>query len=46
MTEMALASSILQGRPSELTLLKRHPTEKYFGVQLASGQPRILEKYG
>uniref|UniRef100_A0A8R1HQN4 tRNA-dihydrouridine(47) synthase [NAD(P)(+)] n=1 Tax=Caenorhabditis japonica TaxID=281687 RepID=A0A8R1HQN4_CAEJA len=35
--EMALATSILSGAASEYSLLKRHPTEKIFGVQLAGG---------
>eukprot|EP00921_Rhytidocystis_pertsovi_P014636 GHVQ01023606.1.p1 GENE.GHVQ01023606.1~~GHVQ01023606.1.p1 ORF type:complete len:784 (-),score=96.81 GHVQ01023606.1:640-2991(-) len=43
-SEMALASSILLGRSSELALLKRHVSEKCFGIQLAGGWPNELVK--
>ncbi|CAJ0930979.1 unnamed protein product, partial [Mesorhabditis belari] len=36
-SEMALATSILAGVPSEFSLIKRHPSERIFGVQLAGG---------
>ncbi|CAJ0579650.1 unnamed protein product, partial [Mesorhabditis spiculigera] len=36
-SEMALATSILGGVPSEFSLVKRHASEKIFGVQLAGG---------
>lgn len=49
--EMAVASNLLEGKPSEWALLKRHPSEDVFGVQIAAGFPdqftrisEVLEK--
>lgn len=42
--EMALASNLLEGKPSEWALLKRHPDEDIFGIQLAAGYPDIFTR--
>jgi tRNA-dihydrouridine synthase 3 len=42
--EMALATSLLEGKPSEWALLKRHPDEDVFGVQLAAGYADVFTR--
>ncbi|ESS32727.1 dihydrouridine synthase (dus) protein [Toxoplasma gondii VEG] len=41
-SEMAVAKSIVDGKQSELSLLKRHKSETFFGVQIAGGTPEVL----
>ena len=41
-SEMALAESILSNHQSELALLKRHHSEKIFGIQITSGSPHVM----
>ncbi|KDD71503.1 hypothetical protein H632_c4902p0, partial [Helicosporidium sp. ATCC 50920] len=37
--EMALATGLLQGQPSEWALAKMHHSERCFGVQICAGFP-------
>jgi tRNA-dihydrouridine synthase 3 len=50
--EMAVVTNLLEGKPSEWALLKRHPSEDVFGIQLAAAHPdqftrisEVIEKY-
>ncbi|KAL8446606.1 hypothetical protein Emag_004713 [Eimeria magna] len=45
-SEMAVAKSLVEGKASELSLLKRHCTEKIFGVQVAAGFPDVARDCG
>ncbi|EPQ51956.1 FMN-linked oxidoreductase [Gloeophyllum trabeum ATCC 11539] len=40
--EMGLAQSFLQGSKEEWSLVRRHPDEKIFGIQLAGSKPNLL----
>ena len=40
--EMALGTSLLQGNASEWALLKRHPCEDIFGVQIAGNHAQTM----
>ncbi|KAL5514842.1 DUS3 [Sanghuangporus baumii] len=40
--EMGLATSFLQGSKEEWSLVRRHPSERVFGIQLAGNKPGIL----
>lgn len=42
--EMALATNLLQGQASEWALLKRHPSEDCFGVQVCGGYPDAMAR--
>ncbi|CAK9068874.1 unnamed protein product [Durusdinium trenchii] len=42
--EMALSLSIVDGLQSELALLRRHESEKCFGVQIAGGDVAVMSK--
>ena len=42
--EMALASQIIKGQRSEWALLRRHPSEDIFGVQIAGSHPEVITK--
>ncbi|KAJ1918537.1 tRNA-dihydrouridine synthase 3 [Mycoemilia scoparia] len=43
-SEMCMATNVLQGQQSELALLKRHPTEDLFGVQVCGNRPDVVGK--
>lgn len=42
--EMAMAKCLLQANPGEWALIKRHPSESVFGVQLCGSNPDIMVK--
>lgn len=42
--EMAMAFELLQGRASEWALVKRHESEKIFGVQVCGNFPDVMTK--
>ena len=42
--EMALATNLLKGNLSEWALVKRHPSEDIFGVQICGGYPDAIGK--
>lgn len=44
--EMAVSYNILKGQSSEWALLKRHPCEKTFGVQIAGSNGRVMRDVG
>lgn len=39
---MALATSVLSGSKEEWSLLRRHPSESIYGVQIAGSRPATL----
>ena len=39
---MGLATSFLQGSKEEWSLVRRHPSERIFGTQVAGAKPGIL----
>lgn len=41
---MALATNLLAGQASEWALFKRHPAERYFGVQVCGGYPDAMAR--
>ena len=42
MGEMAYAHKLVRGERSELALIRRHPSERIFGAQLAGKRPEVM----
>ena len=40
--EVGLAMSFLQGSKEEWSLVRRHPSESIFGMQIAGSKPQLL----
>lgn len=43
-SEMAMASNLLKGDRKEWALLRRHPSEKCFGIQVCGGYPDLMAR--
>ena len=43
-SEMAMASNLLKGDRKEWALLRRHPSEKCFGIQVCGGYPDLMSR--
>jgi tRNA-dihydrouridine synthase 3 len=43
-SEMAMASNLLKGDRKEWALLRRHPSEKYYGIQVCGGYPDLMAR--
>ena len=43
-SEMAMASNLLKGDRKEWALLRRHPSEKCYGVQVCGGYPDLMSR--
>lgn len=41
-SEMGLAQEFLSGNANEWSLVRRHPSEKIFGVQICGSKPQVL----